>query len=87
VIRGVENLKVSPGQDPILASFVPSKNEPNLIALRNFHGNLTVITQKSTFSAEKCDFKWNSKGNACLGTVSVEVDKSNQRLVFFVKAY
>jgi uncharacterized protein with WD repeat len=73
VIKGVETLKVSPGQDPIFAAFVPSKNEPNLISLRNFHGKLTVISQKTTFNADKCSFEWNSKGNACLATTSVEV--------------
>lgn len=75
-------MKVSPGQDPIIASFVPSKKETNLISLRNFHNDLSVITQKSTFNADKCDLKWNSKGSGCLAIVSVEVDKSNQRLAF-----
>ncbi|KAI6191854.1 Eukaryotic translation initiation factor 2A [Aphelenchoides bicaudatus] len=78
VIRGVDGLKVSPGQDPILASFIPSKNETKMIALRNFHGDLAVIAQKATFNADKCDFKWNSKGYACLAIANVEVDKSNQ---------
>jgi len=54
------------------------QNETSLISLRNFHGEVTSICQKSSFNADKCEFLWNSKGSACLATTSVEVDKSNK---------
>jgi len=79
VVKGIENLKVSPGKDPVIAVFIPSKGgNANFISLRNFHGDMGVICQRSSFNADKCDFKWNSKGSAVLATTSVEVDKTNQ---------
>jgi translation initiation factor 2A len=48
------------------------------VQVRQFHGKLDVISQRTSFKGDKTEFHWNCRGNAVLAIATEEVDTSNK---------
>jgi translation initiation factor 2A len=92
VVQNAEAYAVSPGSNPTLAVFIPPhKGNPALIQLRTLPDIDTILYTKTSFNADTCAMRWNSKGKsaslltcistlgtAFLATASVDVDKTGR---------
>uniref|UniRef100_A0A0N4ZWX7 Eukaryotic translation initiation factor 2A n=1 Tax=Parastrongyloides trichosuri TaxID=131310 RepID=A0A0N4ZWX7_PARTI len=73
------NFKISPGQTPIIAMYHEDKtNEPARVEIRRIDKDFSILSTRTLFKSDKVSLKWNSKGNALLCQVFIEVDKSNK---------
>jgi translation initiation factor 2A len=79
-LEHVSNFKLSPGQSPKIATFIPEKNgKPANVSVFNISTNITQpVSTKTFFKAEKCSLRWNSLGTALLALASTDFDSSNK---------
>lgn len=79
-LEHISNFKLSPGQNPKIATFIPEKSgKPANVSVFNISSNITQpISTKTFFKAEKCSMKWNSLGTALLALASTDFDSSNK---------
>ncbi|KAH7704936.1 Translation initiation factor 2A [Aphelenchoides avenae] len=79
VVKDVGDFVLSPGAEPTLACFIPpTKGQPAFIQLRQCNRDVTMISQKTSFNADRCTMTWNSKGSHVLVTATADVDKSDK---------